>query len=71
MSKKICLFFSVLFVAIFCFVGCSNFINLKTQTDIKIDLDLSKIIKSTRNDDSSTITQEFILSFFVKIICVI
>ena len=61
MSKKICLFFSVLFVAIFCFVGCSNFINLKTQTDIKIDLDLSKIIKSTRNDDSSTITQEFVL----------
>ena len=65
MSKKICLFFTVLFLTIFCFIGCSDLINIKTHTDIKFDLDLSKIIKSTRNneelleDDSTKLTQEF------------
>lgn len=50
MSKKVFNVFSILcFALILCFMGCTELINPKTETDINLNIDLSKIIKSTRN----------------------
>ena len=47
MSKKV---FNILcFALVLCFIGCTELINPKTETDINLNIDLSKIIKSTRN----------------------
>lgn len=47
MSKKFFkVFFIVLFLSSFCFIGCTDLFNIKTHTEIKINLDLSKIVKS-------------------------
>lgn len=47
MSKKFFnVFFVVLFLSSFCFIGCTDLFNIKTHTEIKINLDLSKIVKS-------------------------
>ena len=51
MIKKISLLSFILIVSLFSFIGCSDFINLKTKTDININLDLSKLIKTSRNED--------------------
>ena len=51
MIKKISLLFFILIVSFFSFIGCSDFINLKTKTDININLDLSKLIKTSRNNE--------------------
>ncbi len=66
MSKKFfSVFFCILFVS-FLFVGCTDLINTKTQADIKINLDLSKI-KFARNDSvvqgeqSATVSQEMMI----------
>lgn len=50
MSKKVFIVFSILcFALVLCFIGCTELINPKTETDINLNIDLSKIIKSTRN----------------------
>ncbi len=50
MSKKVFNVFSILcFALVLCFMGCTELINPKTETDINLNIDLSKIIKSTRN----------------------
>lgn len=50
MSKKVFNVFSILcFALVLCFIGCTELINPKTETDINLNIDLSKIIKSTRN----------------------
>lgn len=51
MIKKISLLFFILIVSFFSFIGCSDFINLKTKTDININLDLSKLVKTSRNNE--------------------
>lgn len=50
MSKKVFNVFSILcFALVLCFIGCTELINPKTETDINLNIDLSKIMKSTRN----------------------
>ena len=52
MSKKVFNVFSILcFALVLCFIGCTELINPKTVTDINLNIDLSKIIKSTRNTE--------------------
>lgn len=52
MSKKVFNVFSILcFALVLCFIGCTELINPKTETDINLNIDLSKIIKSTRNTE--------------------
>lgn len=52
MSKKVFNVFSILcFALVLCFMGCTELINPKTETDINLKIDLSKIIKSTRNTE--------------------
>ena len=46
MTNKLSVFLCVLFLSIFCFNGCTDFINVRTHTEIKINLDLNKIVKS-------------------------
>ena len=54
MSKKIFnVFFVVLFLSSFCFIGCTDLLAPKAQTDINLNIDLSKIIKSSRNEGGS------------------
>ena len=59
MSKKFYFIFSILvFAILFSFIGCTDLLNSKTQTDINLNIDLSKIIKSARNtgDTQSSIS---------------
>ena len=59
MSKKFYFIFSILvFAILFSFIGCTDLLNPKTQTDINLNIDLSKIIKSARNtgDTQSSIS---------------
>lgn len=54
MSKKVFNVFSILcFALVLCFMGCTELINPKTETDINLKIDLSKIIKSTRNTEET------------------
>ena len=54
MSKKFSFIFSLLFFAIlFSFIGCTDLLAPKAQTDINLNIDLSKIIKSSRNEGGS------------------
>lgn len=54
MSKKVFNVFSILcFALVLCFIGCTELINPKTETDINLNIDLSKIIKSTRNTEET------------------
>lgn len=54
MSKKFSFIFSLLvFAILFSFIGCTDLLAPKTQTDISLNIDLSKIIKSSRNDGTS------------------
>lgn len=54
MSKKFSFIFSLLvFAILFSFIGCTDLLAPKAQTDINLNIDLSKIIKSSRNDGSS------------------
>ena len=54
MSKKFSSVFSLLvFAILFSFIGCTDLLAPKTQTDISLNIDLSKIIKSSRNDGTS------------------
>lgn len=54
MSKKnFNVFFVVLFLSSFCFIGCTDLLAPKAQTDINLNIDLSKIIKSSRNEGGS------------------
>ena len=44
MSKKVFNVFSILcFALVLCFIGCTELINPKTETDINLNIDLSKI----------------------------
>ena len=54
MSKKFYFIFSILvFAILFSFIGCTDLLNPKTQTDINLNIDLSKIIKSARSSGDS------------------
>ena len=54
MSTKVFNVFSILcFALVLCFMGCTELINPKTVTDINLNIDLSKIIKSTRNTEET------------------
>ena len=54
MSKKFSFIFSLLvFAILFSFIGCTDLLAPKAQTDINLKIDLSKIIKSTRNEGGS------------------
>lgn len=54
MSKKFSFIFSLLvFAILFSFIGCTDLLAPKAQTDINLKIDLSKIIKSSRNEGDS------------------
>ena len=54
MSKKFSFIFSILvFAILFSFIGCTDLLAPKAQTDINLNIDLSKIIKSSRNEGGS------------------
>lgn len=54
MSKKVFNVFSILcFALVLCFIGCTELINPKTETDINLNIDLSKIIKSARSSEDT------------------
>lgn len=56
MSKKI--YFSFFFFAIlFSFVSCTDSLSSKTQTDINLNIDLSKILRSARNEGENQHSQ--------------
>ena len=64
MQKKVTLFFSILLLSIFCFTGCTQFLNSKIHTEIKINLDLSKIVKSR---ESRTINENLPSDLLLKV----
>ena len=54
MSKKFYFIFSIsVFAILFSFIGCTDLLNPKTQTDINLNIDLSKIIKSARSSEDT------------------
>ena len=65
-KSKVLLFLSILTLlgTIFCFVSCDNFLSQNLgKTTINIKLDLSKLIKNSRNDDTQI--NGYILKLFV------
>ena len=63
MKSKIFIFTTlILVVFLFVITSCDNFLNAKNKTTININLDLSKILKTSRNSSSST---EYMLKIFV------
>jgi len=64
MKSKIFIFTTlILVVFLFVITSCNNFLNGKNNTTININLDLSKIIKTSRNETTSNST-EYILKVF-------
>ncbi len=64
MKSKIFVFTTlILVVFLFVITSCDNFLNAKNKTTININLDLSKIVKTSRNDTSQN--TEYILKIFV------
>ena len=51
MYKKIVVSISVFLISFCCFIGCTDLINVDSRTDVKFNLDISKIIKSARSED--------------------
>ena len=65
MKSKIFIFTTlILVVFLFVITSCDNFLNAKNKTTININLDLSKILKTSRNETTTSIT-EYILKVFV------
>ena len=65
-KSKVLLFLSILTLlgTIFCFVSCDNFLSQNLgKTTININLDLSKLIKNSRNDDTQI--NGYVLKLFV------
>ena len=65
-KSKVLLFLSILTLlgTIFCFVSCDNFLSQNYgKTTININLDLSKLIKNSRNDDTQI--NGYVLKLFV------
>ena len=64
MKSKIFIFTTlILVVFLFVITSCDNFLNAKNKTTININLDLSKILKTSRNETTTSIT-EYILKVF-------
>ena len=64
MKSKIFIFTTlILVVFLFVITSCNNFLNGKNNTTININLDLSKILKTSRNETTSNPT-EYILKVF-------
>ena len=64
MKSKIFIFTTlILVVFLFVITSCNNFLNGKNNTTININLDLSKILKTSRNETTSNST-EYILKVF-------
>ena len=63
MKSKIFIFTTlILVVFLFVITSCDNFLNAKNKTTININLDLSKILKTSRNENSQN--SEYILKLF-------
>ena len=65
-KSKVLLFLSILTLlgTIFCIVSCDNFLSQNLgKTTININLDLSKLIKNSRNDDTQI--NGYVLKLFV------
>ena len=65
-KSKVVLFLSILTLlgTIFCIVSCDNFLSQNLgKTTININLDLSKLIKNSRNDDTQI--NGYVLKLFV------
>ena len=70
MYKKIFVFFCIFIVSIFSFIGCTELINANAKTEIRINLDLSKIIKLSRNEEldqnaPSISSKDYLLKVFL------
>ena len=66
MKSKIFIFTTlILVVFLFVITSCDNFLNAKNKTTININLDLSKILKTSRNETTTSIT-EYILKVFAQ-----
>ena len=64
MKSKIFVFTTlILVVFLFVITSCDNFLNTKNKTTININLDLSKILKTSRNE-TTTISTDYILKVF-------
>ena len=64
MKSKIFIFTTlILVVFLFVITSCDNFLNAKNKTTININLDLSKILKTSRNETTTSIT-DYILKVF-------
>ena len=64
MKSKIFIFTTlILVVFLFVITSCDNFLNAQNKTTININLDLSKILKTSRNE-TTTIPTEYILKVF-------
>ena len=64
MKSKIFVFTTlILVVFLFVITSCDNFLNAKNKTTININLDLSKILKTSRNE-TTTSTTDYILKVF-------
>ncbi len=64
MKSKIFIFTTlILVVFLFVITSCDNFLNAKNKTTININLDLSKILKTSRNE-TTTIPTDYILKVF-------
>ena len=64
MKSKIFVFIALILVGIlFGITSCDNFLNAKNKTTININLDLSKILKTSRNETTTSIT-DYILKVF-------
>ena len=64
MKSKIFIFTTlILVVFLFVITSCDNFLNAKNKTTININLDLSKILKTSRNETTSS-TTDYILKVF-------
>ena len=64
MKSKIFIFTTlILVVFLFVITSCDNFLNAKNKTTININLDLSKILKTSRNE-TTTSPSDYILKVF-------
>ena len=64
MKSKIFIFTTlILVVFLFAITSCDNFLNAQNKTTININLDLSKILKTSRNETTTSIT-DYILKVF-------
>ena len=62
MKSKVFVFILILVGILFGVSGCDNFLNANNQATVTFNLDLSKIVKTSRNETSQN--SEYILKVF-------